>query len=252
MIPNSELNDMYNVISDLPFLVEDIDERFEEEAKQRGRDYYKNFKEKAEALLIEAKDYFFNYVVDNYEKHYPNTPISAEQIIKDFKELHGKLYFNADEVEKYLTEHYGEVADTLAYKFILTEAKKLLPYHSTGTTELKGKKINLRAWLRSDDYLGLTMEFDTRGRIYRFFQLISIVLDGQKPSTATTPSEYQMIDLPQHYEKDYKHFIEKQVIDGKFVKSIHLHKNDSFVVEFQTEEQAQKIAEALTGGKNEG
>ena len=192
------------------------------------------------------------YVAMAQQKYFPNLDISRY----DFPKLmaaFGDMHFDAYLIAVKLKELMGH-RSTIAIAELLSKARQLLPYltresplSSWGPANqpeqvLEGARLKLQAFVHSIPDLNITYpEFETVEQIAALDKVTKVVLENADPATVTSNMSTILSDM-----RTPREVFRKIRIGEPFgILAIRFYRNHRFDVQYASEENARKIAEAL-------
>lgn len=190
-------------------------------------------------LIEKLRSDIIGYSVQKLNSKFcPNIPINASEIEKLLTEKFGELGFSAKFIYSHIQDNFVINSDQLSLKEILIKAKDLLPIlwakhgRRDATLEdiLEGRKLILRAYMDSYPREGLTA----------IEKLIKITLDNENPSTVTAngiSSVYRQLRGDEFYRI--------RELNDSNVEKVRAYKNHKFLIYFKDEEKAMKVAKVL-------
>lgn len=189
----------------------------------------------------------------------PNVRINPEDVQKEM-EMELKEGFCAEWIENHIKTKYASNQGEIALEQILANARKIVPYvHLTGNGGVtdwgkadkpehiqKGRKLFLKASVYDDRY-GKNLE------TYRYVEsfaslekLVLITLKNESPATVQSHSLRAILQEANSLRGEMVDTFFKTHQTNNTIKSIRFFKNGNVQVEFGNEEEALKVAEALT------
>jgi hypothetical protein len=206
---------------------------------------------------VEAVEELRTRVVHRYvavvkKKNLPNLDLSSYE--DKFPKVMGafdKAYFDAYLIAAKLKE-LTEKRTTLSLSELREQARKLLPYVTDPTADysdrhgpaskpehiLDGKRLKLRAYIRLiGDYS--TIDYEIVNQVEGLEQLSTVVLKNADPATIT--SHISTILLSRQGPRQ----IYQKILIGSSITAVRFYKNGTFLAEYASVEDAEKVAKAL-------
>jgi len=195
-----------------------------------------------QSLVVQVRKNLIHFLVGHFNTELcPNVTVSASEIEKELTEKFGELGFSAHFIHHHIQANFVTRSDALSREEILQKARYLLPtlWAEHGRREptpediLKGRKLTLQAYM--DSYYP-----NSRDGLTALEKFVKIVLDEEDPTTVTADgisSIYWQLSGDELYRT-------RELRDSN-IEKVRAHKNNKFLVYFTDEEKARKVAKAL-------
>jgi len=201
-----------------------------------------NQRHELERLVADVRKNLISFLVEKLNAQLcPNVTINASDIEKQLTEKFGELGFSADFIHHHIQANFVTRSATLSYEEILTKAKYLLPslWDNHGRRKLtldelvKGRKLVLNAFIES-------CYPNSREGLTALEKFAKIVLDDEDP-TRVSSDEISTI----YWHKRGDDYYRTYELQDKNIDKVRAYKNNKFLIYFKDEEKARKVATAL-------
>ncbi|OYT30464.1 MAG: hypothetical protein B6U95_00025 [Thermofilum sp. ex4484_82] len=239
----TELNEIWKGVLSIKQIVEDVNRKYLELYRDNGDELPLISEFTINMLIRDAKSILIRKVMEQTLEKHGVTNIEVDEA--DVGRFLDKD-FNIQEISQYIMDMYVKNADEIAYKRILSKAKKLRPKWGADLTLndiVKGKKLVLRVWWHNG-----IISAEEYAKITALEKLINIVLNNEKPRNAKTMGISEMIYMASHLY-DYSQ-ARNYVFDNEYISGIRIYKNGKFEIKFKKEDYARKVAKALLFNSN--
>lgn len=255
---NSEMKTLQQFVQ----TISDMAQRFEDEhlcPEKSWLNPFAGFISVYRKGLHDLKDEVTRFLAATYQNKYlPNLGLPLDAFLNLMHEKMGDDKYDAEMIGSRMREIMKKGRE-LSFEQILRQAQNLLPWFEQNTTPearietiLKGKRLYLHAWLEKlNEKLSATaggnrtiLPPEYYERVVAIEKFSRILIDNEDPTNV----QARLCELLPSGYVSAENMLQKRC-PGKPIASIQLHFNGSFVIEYETPEQARKIAETLLNDK---
>ena len=245
-----KLEQQYTSIKNAVDLTKEYGKPYEELEKKSQRWVHNPFSYyDIERAVKKIRDDVLGIAIGELSKEIPNVKIDEEKIRKEVEEKLGEIGFSVSLTKEIIDRDYVSKAEELSREEILTQAQHLLPViwvegvHKQLEPKdiLDGRKLLLEVAI--SDY-GFRGEHD-----YRFNEDREIISAFDKvcgliayPKTTYTKIQDSSLTLQLINIREPFYDI---IVDDRHIEKVRVYKNRKFIVVFDNEENAKKVAERL-------
>ena len=243
------IEEKYNQVKAFMGTLGKISQEFNEE-QGIGEEYLGPFNQRydLERLVGEIRKNLIHFLVGQLNTELcPNVTISASDLEKQLTEKFGELGFSAHFIHHHIEANFVTRSHALSQEEILTKARHLLPtiWDNHGRRKptldelVKGRKLTLQAYMES--YYP-----NSRDGLTALEKLAKIVLDHEDPTTVSADKISTI-----YWQKTGDDYYRTHELQDKNIEKVRAHKNNKFLVYFKNEDKARKVAEALLREKQD-